>query len=230
MKRFIIFASLLMLFACRYRTGSGNLVTETRSPGPFTGLSVSGGFEVELRNAGKEEVVVEADDNIIKYIRTDVSGGQLRIRLEDIEVRKVHLKVFVSAPLINKIKASAASTVDVKDELRTGSNIQFNVSSASEVTAVVDAPEIRGDVSSAGELNLKGRTRDFKADASSGASIHAHDLLSENTDVRASSGATAEVHASLTLDAKASSGANISYRGGATVRKTESSGGQVEKD
>lgn len=69
MQKLGIFIIAILLFsACRYKSGSGNIVTEVRETGSFTGIRVSGGFEVELRHAGNEEVIVEADDNIIKYI------------------------------------------------------------------------------------------------------------------------------------------------------------------
>jgi hypothetical protein len=76
MQKLGIFIIAILLFsACRYKSGSGNIVTEVRETGSFTGIRVSGGFEVELRHAGNEEVIVEADDNIIKYINTTVRKG-----------------------------------------------------------------------------------------------------------------------------------------------------------
>ena len=83
--------------------------------------------------------------------------------------------------------------------------------------------------SSGATININGKTKSHTADVSSGADIKTSDLLSENTTVTASSGASAHVHASVNLNAKASSGANINYIGAANVQKTVSSGGSVEK-
>jgi len=229
-KLVILFTAVLFLSACRYKTGSGNIVTEVRETGSFTGVSVSGGFEVELRQSGNEEVVVEADDNIIKYINTKVGKGELVINLDDLNVHDAHLKVLISAPSINSIKVSAGSDFLVKDELKSGEKIRLKASSGSHIKSAVDAPEVEADASSAGEISISGRTRDFNAETSSGASILAKELLSENTVVQASSGSTAKVHASVKLEAKASSGASITYRGAASVQKSTSSGGAVEKE
>ncbi len=229
-KLVILFTAVLFFSACRYKTGSGNIVTEVRETSSFTGISVSGGFEVELRQSGNEEVVVEADDNIIKYVNTKVRKGELVINLDDLNVHDAHLKVLISAPSINSIKVSAGSDFLVKDELKSGEKIRLKASSGSQIKSAVDAPEVEADASSAGEISISGRTRDFNAETSSGASIMAKELLSENTVVQASSGSTAKVHASVKLEAKASSGANITYRGAASVQKSTSSGGAVEKD
>ena len=229
-KLVILFTAVLFFSACRYKTGSGNIVTEVRETSSFTGISVSGGFEVELRQSGNEEVVVEADDNIIKYVNTKVRKGELVINLDDLNVHDAHLKVLISAPSINSIKVSAGSDFLVKDEQKSGEMTRLKASSGSHSKSTVDAPEVEADASSAGEISISGRTRDFNAETSSGASILAKELLSENTVVQASSGSTANVHASVKLEAKASSGASITYRGAASVQKSTSSGGAVEKE
>ena len=229
-KLLIIILSVSVLAACRYRSGSGNIISEKRHTGNFTGFAVGGGIEVELRHSDATEVTVEADDNLIKYILTDVNDGKLKIRLDNINVHDAHLKVYLTAPEINDIESSAGSNVEVKDVLKSAGSVRLYASSAGEITTVLDAPSIVINASSGGELKLSGRTRDLKGTISSGASVKAKELQSENTDIDASSGARASVSASVKLDANASSGANITYRGGATVQKSVSSGGEVEKE
>ncbi len=226
-----IVLSICVLTSCRFKTGSGHIISETRNPGPFSGLVVSGGFEVEIKKGAAAQVLLEADDNLMGYIETTVSGQQLNIRLRDIHnLRHAHLKVFITAPEINSIKASSGSEVTVMDNLSSSEKIRLQVSSGSNIKTALDAPEVIAESSSGAEMTLSGRTRDLRAESSGGSTIQAKELMSENSYVTSSSGSSASVHASLTLEAKASSGSNITYRGGANVKKTVSSGGEVEKD
>lgn len=226
----ILLLIIVSIVSCRYRTGSGNIVTEKRNTGSFNGIIVGGGFDVELRN-GATEVTVEADDNIIKYIETTVENGQLKIRFGDnFSLHDAHMKIYISSPEINSIKASASANVDAKDILKSGKSIRFQSSSGSEIQAAVDAPEITVDASSGGEIKLRGRTKDVTVEGSSGADIKAKELLAESSRVTASSGATVSVYASVSLDVTASSGANVHYQGGANVKQSVSSGGEVDKD
>lgn len=230
-KLLIIFLAFSVLAGCRMKRGSGNIVTEKRNTGSFKGISVGGGFNVELKT-GATEVIVESDDNIIKYIETEVENGQLKVRLSHINnLSDAHLKVYISSPEINDIEASASADIEAKDVLKSGGTMELHSSSGSNINAKLDAPEIIANASSGGGIDLSGRTRDLKATSSSGSTIDAKELLSENTTANVSSGATAHVHASLSLDATASSGGHITYRGGAVnVKKSESSGGGVEKE
>lgn len=231
MQKIFIFILAVTLFgSCRYRTGSGNIISENRNTGSFTGISVGGGFEVEWRHSDQVSVKVEADDNLMKYVRTKVVDGQLKISLDRINVRDAHLRVLIEAPELNDIRTSAAAKLGLKDLLISKSTLQLNASSGSQISGKLDAPTVILNASSGSELNLDGRTRALRAVASSGASINARDLMSENANITASSGASAAVYASIRMDATASSGAGITCHGGANVNKTESSGGKVEKE
>ena len=225
-----LFFLLILLGSCRFKSGSGNIISEKRSTGNFDGISVGGGFEVEIKTGAVTSVVIEADDNIIKYIETRVSGNTLKINTEDMNnYTDVHMKVFITAPAIKRIKASASAEVDAKDVLTANDQLTFSASSGSSISAEVDAPGVTADVSSGASITLKGKTQTYSAEASSGGEIKSRDLLSENTTVKASSGASAHVHASVRLNANASSGASITYHGAATVNQSVSSGGNVIK-
>jgi hypothetical protein len=228
----ILFLTVLLasLVACRHITGSGNIVTDNRTTSDFTGISVAGAFEVEVNKGPATEVRVEADDNLIRYIKTDVSGNELRIRLENnYGVSDAHLKVYVTTPLLLSIKASSASDVTVNGIMTSKEKLRFQASSAAVITADIDAPEVEASASSAATLKLNGRTMIYTANSSSGADIRTSGLLSEKTKVTSSSGASAYVHASVNLEAHASSGATIYYRGAGNVQKNISSGGNVER-
>ncbi|HSN59569.1 MAG TPA: head GIN domain-containing protein [Ferruginibacter sp.] len=231
MKKLLLILSIIcFVSACQYKSGSGNIITQTRNLGDFAGVNVGGGFEVEIKIGSNRKVVVEADDNVIDDIETSIDNGQLKISLRNgMSYNNVHMKVFVTAPEINKINSSASADVEVKDELSSENKIVLNASSGSSIKATLNAPEANADASSGAEINLEGRTKNFDAQASSGASVKASDLLSENTIAESSSGGTVEVHASVKLNAKANSGGTVSYRGAANVVSNENSGGSINK-
>ena len=226
---FILLATCLVT-SCRYKTGSGNIITQNRNLGAFTTLSVGGDFDVEVTKGNNTKVIVEADDNIIDDIETSMDNGQLKISIRNgLSYNNVHMKVFVTVSELNKISSSASADVDVKDELSSENAIDLSASSGSSIKIIINTPEANANASSGGEIDISGRTKNFEVEVSSGSTINAMKLLSENTTAQASSGGTATVHASVKLDAQASSGGTISYRGAATTIIKESSGGSINK-
>ncbi|MFZ1529242.1 MAG: head GIN domain-containing protein [Ferruginibacter sp.] len=233
MKQILLFiASFFMLISCRYKSGSGILVKEERNVSSFESVSAAGPFEVTLLQGDAQKVTVESDDNLIRYVETDVSGHTLKIKLRKaFSFRNGHFKVFITAPQYSSIQASASANIESDGLLKSADAISVKSSSAGDITLELDAPSVELDASSGAQINSKGRTRKLSAEASSGATVDAKNLLSENTQASSSSGATINVHASVSLNASASSGGAVHYNGGATdVRKKESSGGSVNKD
>jgi hypothetical protein len=222
---------LLTIASCSHTTGSGKLITETRPSGNFDGISVSGGFEVEVKIGAVTSVVIEADDNIMKYIESTTVGSTLKIYTEDLHnYSNVHMKVYITTPALKKISASASAEVMVENVMKGADKLVFKASSGGDIKTEVDAPEVEADASSGASIDLHGKTKVYSAEASSGADIRSWDLLSENTTISVSSGADAKVHASVKLNASASSGASVSYHGAANVVKSVSSGGSVSKN
>ena len=227
MKRISILLSItLFLFSCNVRRGSGNLVSETMNVGSFSRINVSGPFTVEVKE-GEYKVEVEADDNLMKYIDVEVSGNTLRVKATRKNFRNAHLNVYIQAPSLDGIKASMAADISTTGQIRSGNQLVFEASSAAEIRADADAPRVNAKASSGSDIELRGRTRDLDVSSSSGSDIDASNLNAENTNVTASSGADAKVHASRALNANASSGGTVRYRGGAKISQSASSGGEV---
>jgi len=226
-----LFCAVLVLASCDGVTGSGNIVTEKRNTGNFTGINVSNGFDVEVKMGSTTSVTIEADDNVIGYVRTSVNDGVLNLGLKNMSnTSNVHLKAYIIVPSLNMISASAGADVVVKDPVTADGKVTFRASSGASLKVKVDAPDVEGEASSGGTLTLSGTTKNESFDASSSGEVKAHDLLSENATARASSGGEIGVNISVSLDANASSGGNINYRGSGNVTKAESSGGSVDKE
>jgi hypothetical protein len=231
MKQSLFF--LLAFFAlssCHFTTGSGNIVTEKRSTGEFTGISVSGGIDVELKTGPVTSVTIEADDNIIGHIETIVNEGILKIRTKNLHnISNAHLKAYITAPAIATISASGGSDVMIKDVLKSDGKLSFDLSGGGSITADIDAPDVDADVSGGGTIKLTGRTKNYEAEVSGGGDLNSRDLMSENTKVSVSGGGSASVHASVKLVASASGGGDITYHGAATVEKSISGGGSINQ-
>jgi hypothetical protein len=232
MKQIVFFAfAVIVLNACQQMSGSGNIVTETRSTGNFTGISVGGAYEVELKNGPETEVRVESDDNIIRYIETKVSGDVLHITTKSsTSFNNGHFKVYITAPDISSIKSSGAASVNIKNILKNSAKIALEASGAATIKGEVDAPDITTDASGAANINLTGRTKNYKVEASGSATIKTAELMSETTNAHASGAASVHVYASLNLEANADGAASIYYSGAGNVSQKVSGAASVKKE
>lgn len=187
--------------------GSGRMAAEARDVRDFRSIDVSSVFEVEVIAQSDFHVEVEADDNLLQYVRTEVRNGELQITL-DKKVRTGNpIRVRVSAPTIQRIEASGASRVKIRD---------------------VNAPEFVADTSGASKIEISGETAELIVDVSGASHVNAAALKAANATVDASGASRVSVNVSGELRSEASGASSIDYTGTpASVRKKTSGASSV---
>lgn len=211
--------------------GNGNVVSEDRTiSSDFNSIKVQQGITVYLTQANSTKLNVEADENIIDLLITEVKNNELKIYFEKNVYKTKARNVYLTANNIDAIRTSSGAHVKGENTIET-SNLDLDASSGSSIKIEVVTNEIRTETSSGAHIKIAGKTTNLSASSSSGSSIDADDLKSINTIAKASSGADIDVYVSEQLTAKASSGGSIEYKGNpSNIDKDTSSGGSVSKD
>jgi Putative auto-transporter adhesin, head GIN domain len=209
--------------------GHGKVVSEERKTGSFTGLKVSSGIDVYLKQGEKESVTVEADENLHEYILTEVRGGVLNVYTE-YNIRSADRKrVYVTMNEINSVKTTSAGDVYGESPINTD-RLDLSASSAGDIKLEVKTKNIDIDISSSGDISLTGETDMLRADLSSAGNLNAYDLKSREADVSVSSAGDADINVSERLTARASSAGDVNYKGDPKfVDAHSSSAGGVHK-
>ncbi|BDU23435.1 MULTISPECIES: head GIN domain-containing protein [unclassified Flavobacterium] len=234
--KFIIAAVTALLFAsCNFNMntieGSGNVTTEKRTvQGDFKNIRVSNAIDVVIEQSDSREITVEADDNLQKEIETKVENGTLVISCKYNSFRNITMKkVTVKMPVVDKIEASSASSVQSKNVIE-GQDIILEASSAASMQVNIESDKISVDSGSGSSVTIEGKALNLNTSVSSGGSIDAAKLMANDIHAEASSGGTVSIHPIVSLKAEASSGGNIDYSGSPkTVEKSASSGGNINK-
>lgn len=234
--KFIIAAVTALLFAsCNFNLnaveGSGNVTTEKRIvQGDFKKVSVSNAIDLVIVQSDSTEILVEADDNLQKDIVTKVENGTLIIKCKFSSFRNITAKkVTVKMPVIDKLEASSASSVQSKNVIQ-AENIDLETSSAASMNVSVESDNISADSGSGSTISLEGKALKIKTSASSGSNINAKKMLANEVQAEASSGGSVNVHPIVSLKAEASSGGTINYDSNPkTVEKTSHSGGSISQ-
>lgn len=158
--------------------GSGVRASETRSPGAFDSISLSGAFELEVEVGGPQEVVVSADDNLLANVETETVDGELRIRTRDSYSTRGAVEVRVRLPVLRALSASGSSRIVLR-EMR-GERLSLELSGSHELTARGTVDELALTASGSSELDLGllvARSARVSTSGSSEVVLHATDSL-----------------------------------------------------
>jgi hypothetical protein len=184
--------------------GSGNLASENRDVRGFKGVDVSSAFQVEITAQKDFSVTVEADDNILPLIETEVDDGVLKIKCDRRVSPKTPMKIIISAPDIDSLETSGVANIILNSIKNTGLHI---------------------DSSGASKILVTGETNKLVVEVSGATKIDAEGLVTENADIDSSGASNVKVNVTGTLRTDASGASKITYSGSPRELDTKKSGG-----
>jgi len=190
-------------FNFRGTKGSGHNRSEFRDVRDFKSVDVGGVFHVEVTEQKDFSVEVEADDNLLPMIKTEVRGGKLEIETDGKISPKSTIRIRISAPNIEELEVSGVANVTVNDL----KNANFAI-----------------DSSGASKIKVAGTTSGLTVDVSGATKVDADALTSSSAEVEASGASHVYVNVSGNLRADASGASHITYSGSPTNVEKKSSG------
>jgi hypothetical protein len=235
-KRTLFFALMLLTAASTAVQAGNSKKTEIRKVKNFNAVDVSAGIDLYLKMGETEQVRVEADDDIIENILTEVKNGTLHVYMKKGNFFNFFnfgstssRKVYVTVTDLKSIDASSGSDVKSENTLK-GDALKVNSSSGSDVVLDIVYKDVWLDASSGADIKMSGKAKTVRASASSGSDINAGNLEAVIGHANASSGADVMVYATGEIYANASSGGDVRYSGNPSVKNIdESSGGDVSQ-
>lgn len=188
--------------------GSGQRQRQKREISAFTSISTAGAYELEVVAQKPIGLEIEADDNILPLITTDVSGGVLRIRSKGNFSVEEPIKVKVTTPTLEGLSASGAGRIEISGL----QNDRFEIESNGAPT-----------------LKVSGETQTLQIKANGAGKVDAHKLRATKAFVESNGVAKVEVSASEELNANVSGPSQVVYSGDPKVTKSVHGPGSVEK-
>ncbi|MBW8685362.1 head GIN domain-containing protein [Chitinophaga rhizophila] len=225
---------LVTLYSCGGRRvkGSGNVSTETRSLGNYHKVVLKGSMDIEFTQGPAQEAVIEADDNLLKYIQLQVHDDELVVDLKDhVSVRSSDgIKIKLTAPDVYQLSLAGSGNIKVTNALENDEPVRFKLAGSGNLEGAVNSPKVIASSAGAGDIKLAGETKDLEVSMAGSGNFDGGELHTENTKVTIAGSGNADVHASVKLNAKIVGSGDVSYKGSPEVSSSIAGSGSVHKN
>lgn len=211
--------------------GNGEINTEERALSDFDGVESYGSFDVYLTTGNNYSVKVEADDNLLHYIETDISGNKLRIRTaRGYNLRPSStMKVYVSAPKYSVVSSSGSGNVYGQAEIVSDDDLDVNISGSGNIDLDVKAAKVSADISGSGSITLDGEADAISSSIAGSGDIKAANLKTRDASVHIAGSGNADLQAEEKLDVEIAGSGDVRYAGDAKVNSHIAGSGSVRK-
>lgn len=212
--------------------GSGNIVAETRTVTGFNVIEVDFPAQVFVTQGASESVKVEADDDFLPGLQTQVRGDRLEIFYKADDGKRINptkpVKITIVVKDLRAVDFESAGELSI-DGLETD-KLDISISGAGNLKLNgLAAKGLSVDLSGAGSMTASGTADSLSVVISGFGSFAGKDLHSKTAEVDLSGAGSATVWVDDRLDATISGAGSVNYYGSPDVTKQISGVGSVSK-
>jgi hypothetical protein len=211
--------------------GSGNLINETREVSNINAVSLSNLGELTIINSDKEELVIEADENLLPYITSQVNNGMLTIGTKNgVNINPsstIHYTLYVTET-ITALDVSGLGSINT-GKIETD-KISLVVSGSGNIRLdELTAQKANSTISGLGSIEIvNGIITSHFIEISGSGQLKASDVESEQCNINISGLGNAKVWVTEQLNAEISGSGNIEYYGNPRIQQNVSGLGRLD--
>jgi hypothetical protein len=209
--------------------GSGNVTTESRDVSDFSEVELQGIGNLTVQQTSSESLTIEAEDNIIPYLKTEVQNNRLTLYIENgVNLRTTEpINYRLTVKDLSDLKLTGSGMINVEN-INTN-NLKITTTGSGNVRANTDINNLEVALSGSGDAKMDGKTDSQAVNISGSSRYQAEDLQSKEAKIVISGSGLATLNVSDTLDARISGSGSVQYRGEPTVSTQISGSGGVSK-
>jgi hypothetical protein len=187
-----------------------NVTSESRNVSGFEEVELQGVGNLSIQQTGSESLTVEAEEDVLPKIRTEVENNRLIIGPEpNTSIQTTQpINYELTVKDLNALKVSGSGNVNAED---------------------ISTDELAVTTSGAGNVKISGEADSQEINISGSGSYQAEDLESKEVKVDVGGSGSAVVNVSDELNAKVSGIGSVEYIGDPTVNQDVSGVGAVRK-
>ena len=216
---------------CGARTvGSGKLASETRAVGGFHAVELAVHGTVDITQGDKEELVVEAEDNILPLVETEVKpDGTLFLTLksnEDIETHKP-LSFKLSVKALDKMVLTGSGNIRVAGRLAAESETIKLPGSGNITVDNLETGALTVLLEGSGNIKVGGGASSQQVRGDGSGTYAAAALKTATAKVAVDGSGDCKVRAEKTLEVSIAGSGEVSYHGHPELRQRVTGSGEV---
>jgi hypothetical protein len=213
--------------------GNGQLKKETRSISDFSSIASAGSWDVMVSYGPTCSVQVEADENLLPYIVTEVESNRIQIHSKkNTNLRsKNKIVVYVTLNHLSGIALSGSGNIMGEGKFSSDGPLQISVSGSGNIKMAFNAAQLVSmSIAGSGNIQLAGKAETAEASISGSGNADCGNLQVDHAIARISGSGNVNIFANKSVKANISGSGSVVYKGAATDIESHSAGsGKVHR-
>ena len=202
------------------------MATQERTLEPFSAIELKGVGDLHIEQGDFAPLRIEAEEETLGELATDVSGDKLVIRLDPWKAFRLwgasrRADFYLTVPDLTAVTISGSGTADMPSF--SAHRLELTVNGAGNMRANIGVNELKVSIAGSGDFRVTGIAHKQEVRITGAGTYEAAELQSRDASVSIGGAGKARVRASETLDVSIGGAGTVSYAG--TPRVTQRIGG-----
>lgn len=217
----------------------------------FNGIKASNAIEITLIKGDKAGLIIEASNEVLPYVRSEVQNGVLHLSLQENTPKKLRdktIKASITISDLQNISLSGACEVRSNDLFITkdfnlscsgSSNVSLKVNADNLIVKASGASDIRisatvknqseMDITGASSIDLNGSSKSLSLEITGASNVKAESFMTNSAEINSSGSSEAYLHVTENLSVISSGASTINYKGSPSIKLNSSGISKVSK-
>jgi hypothetical protein len=209
--------------------GEGALRTETRNLKDFKRIDVSLASNVKVVKGDAASVLIEAPENLLKKITTEVSGDKLEVTTDGCISYSGQIAITITMPELEGLEISGSGNILVPDTFVV-QHLELEVNGSGNITGKFIAATIESKIAGSGNIMLEGSANKHEAVIAGSGNIKAQRLPCNEAEIEINGSGDAFVYVIKELDINVNGSGSAHYKGKPKVNSHVNGSGKAVDD
>ena len=218
MKRVIalVFWALLLINCSKNQVvvGSNNIITQEKQLSAYDRIEVLGSYDVIFTDGEVGKIKINAPDNILPLIQTEVSDGLLKIGAEKNRY-KVKEPIIIYVPVDSHLKqVDIKGSADIYSEKNLETKtLNVGIYGSGDARLAVNVSSLALEVVGAGDIRVSGRAKDLSIDISGSGDVDTSKLTAEKAAISISGAGDVSAYVTEDVDVSIAGAGDVTVKG-----------------
>lgn len=201
--------------------GSGNLETESRDVSGFNKIELNGAGQLIITQGSTETLEIQAEDNILPELTSEVEGDTLVLGYKDQTWRRSILpteKIVYTLTVIDLTKFTFNGAGDLEMDSLETSSLELNINGAGNIKIKeLLAEELSVTISGTGSINIAGEVESQDITIEGAGNYQSEDLQSQTAFIQVNGLGNSKLWVLESLDITINGSGSVDYYGAPDV-------------
>ena len=200
---------------------------ETRDVPSFSAISLGIAGDLYFTQGSPREVIVQADENSLDKVVTEVKDGVLKVKKEKGTRNLKNVTIWVTAPDLEGIYLAGSGSIIAEGPV-SSDELELKVSGSGNIKLMdLKAEEVDLAVSGSGLVTAAGNAEELGIALSGSGNVNTLELSVDECSIKISGSGNCKVNVTEELDARISGSGNVAYSGNPQVDAIVTGSGKV---